>query len=261
MAFIVLLVGAQRKVDVLCLREHETTLVESMYRLMEIIIGAVPSFERHYVVRHNHILGVNGTQIRFRGLSESTGTARGVKSLEGIDICVLEEAAYLSIGALNTLIPTIRKAGSIMFALYNQRLPDDAIHVRAEDPEPDWLVMDVSWKDNPFLSEAFHTERRYIKRDGPGCLRAHLRWCAGLRLRGAASLLTHDRVEAALARYSAAAALAADVVDIGFDIADVGPDRCSVCLRRDDVVGPWQTWSGVGSNLTRSTEPRGGVRP
>ena len=91
-----LLVGAQRKVDVLCLREHETTLVESMYRLMEIIIGKVPSFERHYVVRHNHILGVNGTQIRFRGLSESTGTARGVKSLEGIDICVLEEAAYLS---------------------------------------------------------------------------------------------------------------------------------------------------------------------
>ena len=41
-AFIVLLVGAQRRVDVLCLREHETTLVESMYRLMEIIMGRCP---------------------------------------------------------------------------------------------------------------------------------------------------------------------------------------------------------------------------
>ena len=187
----------------------------------------MPSFERHYVVRHNHILGVNGTQIRFRGLSESTGTARGVKSLEGIDICVLEEAAYLSIGALNTLIPTIRKAGSIMFALYNQRLPDDAIHVRAEDPEPDWLVMDVSWKDNPFLSEAFHTERRYIKRTDPDAYEHIYGGALDMDFGGLRPLLTHDRVEAALARYSAAAALAADVVDVGFDIADVGPDRCS----------------------------------
>ena len=142
--------AAQRPTRIVCGREIQKSLRESVKQLIEDRIealGLADRFDRQREVT----LGVNGSQFMYHGLWRNPDA---IKSLEGADIFWGEEASSLSARSIEMVRPTMRKPGSEMWWSWNPELEDDPIDrlFRGEQgPPPDSLVQEVSWRDNPWF--------------------------------------------------------------------------------------------------------------
>src|SRR5260221_97717 len=97
--------------------------------------------------------------IIFRGMQDHT--SESIKSLEGFRIAWIDEAQSLSARSLALLRPTIRAAASELWASWNPRRKSDAIDdfLRARKP-PGAIVVNASWRDNPWFPSVLEDERR-----------------------------------------------------------------------------------------------------
>lgn len=90
-----------------------------------------------------------GSEFIFAGLRHNVSQ---IRSLEGIDIAWVEEAANISHTSWEILIPTIRKDGSEIWISFNPVLESDATYERfVKCPQVSSLVRHVSFKDNPWF--------------------------------------------------------------------------------------------------------------
>ena len=106
--------------------------------------------------------------IVFQGLQDHT--AESIKSLEGFHIAYLEEAHTITERSLELLRPTIREAGSQIWASWNPRSADDPIDelLRGETVgELDAIVVEANWKDNPWFPKELEADRRFDKKFNP----------------------------------------------------------------------------------------------
>ena len=62
------------------------------------------------------------TLFRFKGLERNIDS---VRSLEGVDICSVDEARSITQASMDVLMPTIRKAGSEIVSSWNPLDPTD----------------------------------------------------------------------------------------------------------------------------------------
>lgn len=153
-----LILGAQSCLRILCAREIQKSIRDSVHRLLSDKIAAL-NLDSFYEITDNEIRGANGTLIIFRGLRNETMDS--IKSLEGIDICWIEEAHSVSQRSLDILLPTIRKDGSEVWFTYNPELDTDPVHLRfVVNTDPDAWVVKVSIHDNPWASQTLINECR-----------------------------------------------------------------------------------------------------
>lgn len=151
------------KTDVVCIREIQKSLSQSVKKLIESKIeqlGIGSLFE----VQESKILAKNGGQIIFMGMQSHT--ADSIKSLEGYDIAWVEEAQSLSQRSLDLLRPTIRKDGSELLFSWNPGQETDPINVllRGQNPPPNSIVIRANYADNPWLPGVLNDEMEYDKR-------------------------------------------------------------------------------------------------
>lgn len=145
-----LLQGTMQPLRILCTREVQKSLRDSVHRLLTDRTQAL-GLGQFYEVLDNEIRGQNGTLFVFSGLASHT--VESIKSFEGIDICWVEEAQSVSMRSLDVLIPTIRKAGSKIIFTFNPYLPSDPVWTRFVDkPSADCVSISINYVDNPFLS-------------------------------------------------------------------------------------------------------------
>lgn len=152
---ILLLLGSIRKLRILCAREVQKSIEQSVYLLLRGVI------ERYsltgYRVMRDKIVHDNGTEFLFRGLG--TETIDSVRSLDSVDICWVEEAAAVRERSWRILIPTIRKPGSEIWISYNPELDTDYVHKEITlSGRPDVLVTEIGIMDNPWASNEMWTE-------------------------------------------------------------------------------------------------------
>ncbi|HCQ0422302.1 TPA: PBSX family phage terminase large subunit [Escherichia coli] len=127
-----LLVEAARRqpVRILCARELQNSISDSVIRLLEDTIereGYSAEFEiQRSMIRH---LGTNA-EFMFYGIKNNPTK---IKSLEGIDICWVEEAEAVTKESWDILIPTIRKPFSEIWVSFNPKniLDDTYLTYRA----------------------------------------------------------------------------------------------------------------------------------
>ena len=149
--------GYQSPKRFLCAREVQSSIDDSVYQLLVDTIKR-KGLERFYRVTQNRIEGLNGTSFIFKGLR--TEDISKVKSIEAIDVCWVEEAHTVSEKSIRTLIPTIRKPGSIFYWSYNPELEDDPVHQRfVVNPQPGTQSVFINWRDNPWWTEELELER------------------------------------------------------------------------------------------------------
>lgn len=159
-----LVMGMDRPLRVLCARELQNSITDSVHRLLADIIRS-HDLEDFYQIQKANILGLNGTEFIFKGLKHN---ATEIKSTEGVDICWVEEAEKVSDNSWELLIPTIRKEGSEIWISFNPKLPSDPTYQRfVEKADGDMLVRKVSYKDNPFLPDTLRKEAERLKRTDP----------------------------------------------------------------------------------------------
>ena len=144
---------------VLCTREIQRSIKKSVHKLLADRI-AINGYT-NYQVLETEIRHVNGSEIFFAGLYMNIDS---IKSIEGIDICWIEEANTVSEDSLKKLIPTIRKPGSEIWASFNPELKSDAIYQRyVVNPPANAHVQKVSYLDNPWLSQELLDEMQHLK--------------------------------------------------------------------------------------------------
>jgi phage terminase large subunit len=143
---------------VVCIREKQMTLAQSSKRLIEDKIEAcgVGSLFRVY---DDKIKTPGDGLIIFQGMQDHT--AESIKSLEGYRIAWIEEAQSLSQRSLALLRPTIRIAGSQIWASWNARRKTDAIDEFLRQRKPDnAIVVKSNWRDNPWFTDELEEERQ-----------------------------------------------------------------------------------------------------
>lgn len=151
----------QKPLQVLCAREVQKSIKESVYNLLKTQIEQL-GLGYHYEVLTNEIRGKNGSRFIFEGLKDNT--VENIKSFENTDICWIEEANAVSDSSWEILIPTIRKKGSEIWITFNPRLEFDATYQRfIKDPPPNAIVKKVSWRDNPFFTDEMRFEMERLK--------------------------------------------------------------------------------------------------
>jgi phage terminase large subunit len=156
-----LIQGANRPLRILCTREVQKSIQQSVYQLLKDQISAL-GLSGQYAPLATEIRGSNGTLFLFAGLSDMT--ADSLKSYEGVDIVWVEEAQSVSKNSWNILIPTIRKDGSEIWASYNPQLESDETHQRFTiKPPPDCVNVEVNWRDNPYFPKVLEAERKHAK--------------------------------------------------------------------------------------------------
>lgn len=158
-----LMIGSEKTKRIVCAREIQKSIKDSVHKLLSDIIREHGLTE--YEVLESGIRGRNGTEFVFRGLKHNT---RDLKSLEGADICWIEEAENVSDGSYEILIPTIRKEGSEIWATFNVKNISDPTYRRfITEAGDDTISKKVSWRDNPFFPEVLRKEMEKLKRTDP----------------------------------------------------------------------------------------------
>lgn len=155
-AMALVLMGAQKPIRVLCCREYQKSIKDSVLTLLADQIRRM-ELEGFYTVLHNEIRGSNGTAFNFEGLSQNV---QGIKSYEGVDYVWVEEGNAVTKKSWDILIPTIRKEGSEIWVTFNPELEDDYAFERwVEGNDPMAIVINIGWQDNPWFPSVLNEER------------------------------------------------------------------------------------------------------
>lgn len=172
MARALICISLQRKVRILCARELQTSITDSVYKLLSDQIHEM-GFGAYFEVLQNSIrCNLTGSEFAFAGLRTSTVTK--IKSFEGVDYCWVEEAQVVSKKSWDILIPTIRKEtkdakGAILtqseiWISFNPELEEDDTYHRFVKTRPgDAIVKMVSWRDNPWFPKVLQTEMEELR--------------------------------------------------------------------------------------------------
>ncbi len=156
-----LIQGAEQPHRVLCTREIQKSIKQSVHQLLRDQIEAL-NLTSFYEVLENEIRGANGTRFYFAGLSDLT--ADSVKSFEGCTRVWLEEGQTITKRSWGILTPTIRAPGSEIWATYNPELDTDETHRRAViEPFPETLTIEMNYTENPWFPEVLEKERQHAK--------------------------------------------------------------------------------------------------
>lgn len=223
------------KVRVLCARQFQNKIEESVYTLLKQTIERFGYSDRFEILKNKIVCLATGSEFVFYGLWRQIDE---IKSLEGIDICWIEEAHNLTEDQWKILEPTIRKQGSQFWIIFNPRLSTDFVYRRfVVSPPPNTVVRKINYDENPFLSqtmldiihaakaedydEYMHVYEGVPKDDDEDSVikRSHL-----------------------MASIDAHLSLGIEITGsrrIGFDVADAGEDACAMVAAH----GPLNYWS------------------
>lgn len=162
-----LILGSHRPLFIVCARETQKSIKDSVHKLLSDQIVRLNYHARvengkvipaKYTVLDNEIRGDNGTVFVFIGLNNMLA----IKSMEGIDILWVTEAVHVSKTKWNILLPTVRrdppygpfKQGSEIWIDFNPELTsDDTYQMFVVDPPEGSIVIELNYKDNPFFPD------------------------------------------------------------------------------------------------------------
>lgn len=155
-----LLMGTNKPLRILCAREFQASIADSVHKLLKDQVTAL-GLAGHYDVQQYVIKGKNGTEFTFHGLKHNIAN---IKSIEGVDICWVEEAQTVSKSSWDVLIPTIRKDDSEIWISFNPSLEDDETYQRfVMKPPTDSVVAKINWSDNPWFPKVLKQEMEDLK--------------------------------------------------------------------------------------------------
>jgi phage terminase large subunit len=153
-------IALQRPVRVLCAREFQNSISDSVHALLADQIKSM-GLEGFFTIQNTAIYGMNGSEFLFAGLKHNITK---IKSFEGVDIAWVEEAQTTSKSSWDVLIPTIRKEGSEIWLTFNPELDTDETYKRfIVNPPSNAIVKKVNWSDNPWFPQVLRDEMEDLK--------------------------------------------------------------------------------------------------
>lgn len=236
------------KLRVLCVRQFQNKIEESVYTLLKIQIERF-GLRNRFRILDNKIHGRRtGSEFLFYGLWRSIDE---IKSLEGVDILWIEEAHNLTEEQWKILEPTIRKSGSQVWVIFNPKLATDFAYKRfVTNPPPDTVVRRINYDENPFLSETMLKVIEAAKAEDEDEFR-HIYLGEPLD-DDDDSIIKRSWVQAAIDAHVKLGFEPSGFKRIGFDVADSGADKCANVFAHGSVVSWADEWKAGEDELLKS---------
>lgn len=150
--------GYAERLRILCTRELQVSIKESMHAELSRAIESEPWLAAHYEVGEAFIRGKNGTEFLFRGLRHNMSA---VKSMSGINLCIVEEAEDVPEHSWRDLIPTIREPKSEIWVIWNPRTDGSPVDLRFRKSTPPRSAgVELHYHDNPWFPPELEEERK-----------------------------------------------------------------------------------------------------
>lgn len=163
-ARILLLLAKDQPLRILCAREIQKSIKDSVHQLLCDQIKEL-KLSAHFEILQTEIRGKNGSRFSFAGLRSNVSE---IKSYEGVDKVWVEEAQAVSKTSWDILIPTIRKDNSEIWITFNPVHKDDNTYQRfVVNPPNDSVVIRCNWNDNPWFPEVLRKEMEELKAKDP----------------------------------------------------------------------------------------------
>lgn len=236
------------KIRVLCARQFQNKIEESVYSLLVLQIERFGLRDQFRILDNKIIHKRTGSEFLFYGLWRHITE---IKSLEGIDICWLEEAHALTAEQWEVLEPTVRKEGSQFWIIFNPRLSTDFAWRRfVVSPPRGTLVRQINYTENPFLSrtmldvidaaqseDADEFEHIYlgVPRDDDDD-----------------AVIKRSWIMAAIDAHKALGIEPSGRKRIGFDVADSGNDKCATVRAHGPLALAAGQWKAGEHELLKS---------
>lgn len=211
--------GRTTKLRILCTRELQNTIADSVHKLLSDIIEKYGFNDYEItdkIIRNN----ITGTEFFFRGLKHNSTE---IKSTEGIDIAWVEEAQSISEASLKVLVPTVRKPGSQLIYTFNRQDELDAVYVRyVRTPRARTYVRQVNFDvlDRAGLLPDELREEMEADKATSLDLYAHV-WLGEPVTQSDTAILSRTAVLGAMDR----SLKAEGAIEVGVDVARMGDDR------------------------------------
>jgi len=158
----ILYLGSIKKLRIICAREIQNSIEESVYQLL---VDIIREFSLDYDIKKNQITHrETGSTIRFKGCREQGAVS--LKSMEGVDLIWLEEAQSVTQTTLDIIMPTIRKEKAKFFFTMNRYVRNDPVFATLANRD-DCLHIHIDYFENKFCPEALKYEAEQCKVNNP----------------------------------------------------------------------------------------------
>lgn len=155
-----ILLALKSKIRVLCTRQLQTSIANSVHKLLSDSI-ALLKLDDMFEITRDAIRCKNGSEFFFKGIQNNINE---IKSIEGIDYCWVEEAQSVSNDSWEVLIPTIRKENSEIWVTFNPDREEDITYQRfIKNPPPNSIVQLTNYNDNPWFPDVLKKEMEYCR--------------------------------------------------------------------------------------------------
>ena len=235
-ARLLLLKASSTPIRILCTREIQNSIKESVHKLLSDQIDAL-NLPR-WTIQNDSISHANGSEFIFKGLY--TNLAK-IKSLEGVDICWIEEAETISEESWQVLDPTIRKENSEIWITFNPRFEEDTIYTKfILGNMPNSTVIKVNYENNKYFPDVLREQMEHMKQYDYELYR-HV-WLGECKKIGDTRLFSMSEIE--------------DAINLpytddegetiwGLDVARFGDDRSVLARRYGNDIKFIDTWQGL----------------
>lgn len=157
-ARLLLWVASKRKVRVVCGRELQSSITESVYT---VFCDLIETYNLDFKILANRIeCNTTGSIISFKGFRDQGRT--NIKGLEGVDILWVDEAEAITKDTLDIINPTIRKSGSMLIFTMNRRTRFDPVFVD-NDLREDCLSIKINYNENKYCPKELINEAMACK--------------------------------------------------------------------------------------------------
>lgn len=148
----------QATCDILCVRETQSSIKKSNYKLIKRYIKKFGLMHRFEFLGASIKNRATGSVIDFIGLREHL--AESVKSFEDYDYVWVEESQAVGALGFKMLIDTVRKDGSEIWCTFNPTRATDYVYDRwVANHDDEAIVIEMNWRDNPWFTHANNVER------------------------------------------------------------------------------------------------------
>jgi phage terminase large subunit len=156
------LVGDSCKACFLCTRQVQLSIADSIHRL---IVGVIrrQGMEDRFKITDNYITNkITGSEYIFKGMTD-------IKSLEGIDVAIVEEAQTVTHERGGLLVPTIRTEGSQIWWLWNPSEETDYVsqEFQVGALPPNTVIEQVNYTDNAYCPQVLIDEAEAMRVKNP----------------------------------------------------------------------------------------------
>lgn len=238
------------KIRFLCTRKFQNKIEESVYSLLKSQIDRFGLTKNFTILKNKIICKSTGSEFIFYGLWRHIDE---IKSLEGVDICWIEEAHNLSKNEWDILEPTVRREGSQFWVVFNPRYTTDFAYQRfVVKPPADSIVRLINYLDNPFLSD---TSRKVIEAAKEEDYDEYTHKYLGVpRDDDDQVIIKRSWIEAAIDAHKNLKVDFTGQKFIGYDVADSGADKNATALFNGAICMNCTEWKAKEDELTKSTK-------